>query len=171
MYLEVPQDGVVVDGMPVSNLFVYDAAGDPLTDVQVYDDRGRPVRTTFDEGTSPWYRPDSDEPWYFAPTASDDGRVRWNVYPLRGWSEGMLVRDEDTGELGPPSGLAPVAPPFPFAKAPAVAPGPAGGSVESGSGEGDTDPGAAPGSEGVDLTPTAGPLAPSASPVVSTSAP
>ncbi len=119
-YVEVPQDGVVVDGMPVSNLFVYDADGNPLTDVQVYDDRGRQVRTTYDEGTAPWYRPDSDDAWFFAPATSQDGRTRWNVYPLRGWSEQQFEEDEQTGDWGPPRGLAPAAPPFPFAKAPAI---------------------------------------------------
>ncbi|MDQ0424449.1 HAAS signaling domain-containing protein [Cellulomonas iranensis] len=117
--VEVPQDGVVVDGMPVSNLFVYDAEGNPLSDVQIYDDRGRQVRTTFDEGTEPWFRPDDDRPWYFAPAVAQDGRQRWNVYPLRGWPEQEYV-SPDSGVYGPPEGVAPTTPPFPFAKAPTL---------------------------------------------------
>ena len=40
----VVEDGVFVDGIAVSNLFVYDAEGNPLTGVQIFDDRGRPDR-------------------------------------------------------------------------------------------------------------------------------
>ncbi|MEK8227885.1 hypothetical protein NKG05_19960 [Oerskovia sp. M15] len=44
-----------VDGSPVSNLFVYDASGRALQDVQIFDDLGRPVRTITSEGaTQPW---------------------------------------------------------------------------------------------------------------------
>ncbi|MBO0922225.1 hypothetical protein J1G42_15485 [Cellulomonas sp. zg-ZUI222] len=118
---EVPVDGVVVGGMPVSNLFVYDAAGNPLTDVQIYDDRGRQVRTTYDDGQSPWSRPDSDEAWYFAPAATQDGRTRWNVYPLRGWPESAFENDAETGEWRARTGVQALTPPYPFAKAPTLA--------------------------------------------------
>ncbi|SFK21310.1 hypothetical protein [Cellulomonas sp. KH9] len=117
----VPLDGVVVGGMAVSNLFVYDAAGNPLTDVQIYDDRGRQVRTTYDDGQSAWSRPDSDEPWFFAPAATQDGRTRWNVYPLRGWPESAFENDAETGEWRVRPGAQALTPPYPFAKAPTLA--------------------------------------------------
>ncbi|GAA4626192.1 HAAS signaling domain-containing protein [Cellulomonas oligotrophica] len=122
-----PMDGVVVDGMPVSNLFVYDADGFPLEGVQIYDDRGRPVRTVFDT-ESLWSRPDLAEAWRFAGATDAGGRERWNVYPLAGWPSDELVPDL-LGETPPE--WAPRMPPFPFEKAPRIVPatgaaGPAG---------------------------------------------
>lgn len=119
-YREHVVDGVVVDGMQVSNLFVYDAEGNPLTDVQIYDDRGRPVRTTFDEGYQSWSFPGSDEPWQFVSASSRDGVARWNVYPLRGAPASTFVWG-DTGPATLPDGVQAQLPPMPFAKAPAVA--------------------------------------------------
>lgn len=127
-YVEVPaadsrpEDGVWVDGMQVSNLFVYDADGDPLTDVQVYDDRGRPVRTTTDNGWSAWSLPGVEEPWSFVPVTDEDGRSRWNVYPLRGAPYEDFDWTNPTGTTDTADLLdeAPRTPPMPFAKAPAV---------------------------------------------------
>ncbi|MGY4643570.1 hypothetical protein [Cellulomonas sp. URHB0016] len=120
VYQDRPVDGVVVDGIQVSNLFVYDAQGNPLQDVQVYDDRGRPVRTTFDDGRGQFWFPEADEPWSFVPAADADGRSRWNVYPLRGAPSAQFVYNDD----GAPVlrvGLTAGTPPWPFAKAPALA--------------------------------------------------
>lgn len=117
-----PQNGVVVDGMAVSNLFVYDQEGNPLRDVQIYDDRGRPVRTTFDDGTQEYSFPNGSEPWVFQGRTSVDGRSMWNVYPLLGapsstwdWTDGVPTL---------PEGAQVAQPPAPFAKAPAVQPTP-----------------------------------------------
>lgn len=131
-----PQDGGWVDGMQVSNLFVYDADGEPLTGVQVFDDRGCEVRTTTDGELSVWSLPGVAEPWRFVPAQDDSGRDRWNVYPLLGapassWDEAA----------GPMPELLPEAsastPPVPFAKAPAVTVGPA-DDVPEGAGNGGT---------------------------------
>lgn len=113
-----PMDGVVVDGMPVSNLFVYDADGFPLEGVQIYDDRGRPVRTVFDTDAL-WSRPDLAEAWRFAGATDAGGRERWNVYPLAGWPSDELVPDplRET-----PPDWAPRTPPYPFEKAPSIVP-------------------------------------------------
>ncbi|MGW6131929.1 HAAS signaling domain-containing protein [Cellulomonas sp. NPDC055163] len=113
----VPQDGVVVDGVPVSNLFVYDAQGNPLRDVQVYDDRGRAVRTTFDDGQSDWALPGVREPWSFVAVADVDGRQRWNVFPLRGAPSSEFEWDEDAGYVLVGESRTP---PMPFAKAPSL---------------------------------------------------
>ena len=118
---ETPDDGVWVDGMQVSNLFVYDAAGNPLSDVQVYDDRGRPVRTTSDGGWGQWSLPGVDDLWTFVPVRDADGRRLWNVYPLRGgpseeFNWGAVAGDEvEDGLTGEPR-----TPPRPFAQAPAL---------------------------------------------------
>lgn len=115
-----PQEGVFVDGMQVSNLYVYDADGDPLQGVQIFDDRGRPVRTTFDGGWLPWELPGVSEPWFLAAAMDGDGRARWNVYPLLGApASAWDVENPD----GPPvllEGEALRSPPPPFAKAPVV---------------------------------------------------
>lgn len=113
-----PQDGVYVDGILVSNLFVYDAQGNPLERVQVFDDRGRPVRTTYDGGWELWSLPGVTEPWRFVSAVDVDGRDRWNVYPLQGapvaaWNEdgtGPTLLDGESLRT----------PPLPFAQAPAL---------------------------------------------------
>ena len=120
VYEDRPVDGVVVDGIQVSNLFVYDAQGNPLQDVQVYDDRGRPVRTTFDNGYDQFWFPESTEPWSFVPAADTDGRSRWNVYPLRGAPTAQFEYDDD-GSPVLQVGKSAMTPPWPFAKAPALA--------------------------------------------------
>ncbi|GEK21293.1 HAAS signaling domain-containing protein [Cellulomonas xylanilytica] len=112
-------DGVVVDGMQVSNLFVYDAEGNPLSDVQVYDDRGRPVRTTFDNGFDQYWFPEATEPWSFVSRVDSDGRARWNVYPLQGAPTSEFTYDDD-GLQVLPAGSSATTPPWPFAKAPAL---------------------------------------------------
>lgn len=113
----VLQDGVVVDGIQVSNLFTYDAQGMPLEDVQIFDDRGRPVRTIFDDGWSDWSLPGISETWGFLPVPDVDGRDRWNVYPLAGApSSAFEYTDEGEREL---TGDART-PPRPFAVAPAL---------------------------------------------------
>jgi hypothetical protein len=117
-------DGVWVDGMQVSNLFAYDAAGNPIRDVQLYDDRGRPVRTIADDATwNTWSVPDVAGDWSFQPAVASDGRARWNVYPLSAvaaddaWLDGDLD-PEGQGYPLPPTGVQPQEMPWPFLKAP-----------------------------------------------------
>lgn len=112
------EDGVWVDGMQVSNLFAYDANGDPIKDVQLYDDRGRPVRTVTSDGgeEQTWAVPGLEGTWYFRPVVADDGRERWNVYPLRAVPE-REMRWDDAGEtLQPDVGVQPETMPWPFLK-------------------------------------------------------
>ncbi|MCK9794881.1 hypothetical protein M1843_14105 [Isoptericola sp. 4D.3] len=112
-------DGVWVDGMQVSNLFAYDANGDPIKDVQLFDDRGRPVRTvTTDGDEQAWTVPDVEGTWYFRPATADDGRQRWNVYPMRAVPEEGMEWSEDGGAWQPQVGVQPEEMPWPFLKAP-----------------------------------------------------
>jgi len=115
-----PQNGVFVGGVQVSNLFMYDAAGNPLDQVQVFDDRGRPVRTTYDGGGTSWALPGVTEAWTFLPSQDADGRSTWNVYPLVGLPA-TQVSFGASAEPKPVAGATPRIPPRPFAKAPAVA--------------------------------------------------
>lgn len=117
-----PKNGVFVDGQQVSNLFVYDAAGNPLTQVQVFDDRGRPVRTTYDNGSLGWELPGVAGTWTFLPSQDADGRNRWNVYPLSGLPSDQVSYTGDSPLPQPTGGASPRVPPQPFAKAPATVP-------------------------------------------------
>jgi len=114
-----PQDGVVVDGMAVSNLFAYDAAGNPIDGVQIFDDRGRPVRTTSDDGRGEWSLPGVADRWSFVSAQDADGRQLWNVYPLLGGPTASFEWN-DLGQRVLTGGVAPRTPPRPFVKAPAV---------------------------------------------------
>jgi hypothetical protein len=122
-------DGVWVDGMQVSNIFAYDSAGDPIRDVQLFDDRGRPVRTIGSEATwSTWSVPDVAGSWSFQPALASDGRTRWNVFPLDavpadevglGDAEVSGYPDPEGQEYPlPPTGVQPQEMPWPFLKAP-----------------------------------------------------
>ncbi|WP_163188174.1 hypothetical protein [Cellulosimicrobium sp. SL-1] len=160
--------GVWVDGAQVSNLFVYDAAGEPLRDVQVFDDRGRQVRTVTEEGASgAWAVPDVEGTWYFQPAVSTDGRERWNVYPLRAVAEEDVEYPEGDGRPVPATGTRTRDMPWPFLQAPTAVPSSVGtGETSSGTGgageapadepaEGDPAP-----SQEAPATPPAGGVAP-----------
>ncbi|MBE7699658.1 hypothetical protein H9623_04955 [Oerskovia sp. Sa1BUA8] len=109
--------GVYVDGSQVSNLFVYDASGRALQDVQIFDDQGRPVRTLTGEGVAQaWSLPDFEQGWYFQPSLSTDGRDRWNVYPLRGLPDDAVEWDGSDRPV-PLEGEQPRSMPAPFLQA------------------------------------------------------
>ena len=73
-----PGDGAEVrhpDGSPITNIYAYDTAGEPLDDVRLFDQDGRPIEV-----------PDSDD-WYAGPQRRDEvfgagGLPLWNVYPI-----------------------------------------------------------------------------------------
>ena len=134
--------GVFVDGSQVSNLFVYDASGRALQDVQIFDDRGRPVRTITGEGTTQaWTLPDFEQGWYFQPSFSTDGRERWNVYPLRGRPDDAVEWDGSERPV-PLEGEQPRSMPSPFLQAqPLLVPSTGGGGQAATPG---TSPGTAP---------------------------
>ncbi len=83
----VPQ-GLALDGAPVQNIYAYDAAGNPLTGVQLFDPDGRPLETTRDVEFTQL------EP---QPTMLETGASAYNVYPL---TVLRMVYDE-YGELVP----------------------------------------------------------------------
>ncbi|WP_435736815.1 hypothetical protein V5D56_18930 [Cellulosimicrobium sp. PMB13] len=141
-------DGVWVDGVQVSNLFVYDADGNPVRDVQVFDDRGRPVRTVgVDAAYQSWSVPEVDGSWYFQPTLSTDGRERWNVYPLRAVAEEDVEYADDDGRPVPATGTRTHDMPWPFLKAPTEIPATRGTDDGAPSGTDERDEPAAPGDD------------------------
>ena len=115
-----PANGVFVDGMQVSNLFVYDSAGNPLSGVQIYDDRGSPVVATDDRGLGEWSLPGVEVPWSFVGATDVDGRTLWNVYPRQGAPSYLFQQDPVTGGRSLPAGMAPQDPPRPFTRTPAI---------------------------------------------------
>ncbi|MEV4686675.1 hypothetical protein [Microbacterium sp. LWH3-1.2] len=84
--VDEPTPGLAVDGTRVRNIFVYDAAGNPIEQVQLFDQDGRPLTTVSGQDASTWQW---DE--YFAygggpvpvPLVINGRSPVWNVYPLR----------------------------------------------------------------------------------------
>ena len=110
-------DGLNYDGRQVTNIFAFDASGNALTQVQLYDQNGRPLYTV-------------PEPWDFTlsnpflvPNANVQGRGGWNVFPL-----GYLTADQVKADGHPKPNQTPtpsvlhdfVAPPLKNAKSSGV---------------------------------------------------
>lgn len=91
--------GLAVNGESVSNLFVYDADGNLLTDVQVFDQNGKPVSAGTEVGAQwrDWYDNVGGESYYLLPRDSAPAMTPWNVYPLR--VAPYSAWDEETGSL------------------------------------------------------------------------
>lgn len=107
---EEPGVGLMFNGVELTNLFVYDAQGTPVTGAQLFDGAGRPLvineNLFLDDYQTQMY------PWL------SNGAPRFNVFPL---PVGKV--DPETGERaadawdGPNP---PALPDFPFAAAPTV---------------------------------------------------
>jgi hypothetical protein len=77
---DIPQ-GLQLNGTTVSNVFAYDANGQPLHDVQLFDQDGNPLNVAGDPSNTPWlYQGDGQN--VVVPNQSAPGRVGWNVFPL-----------------------------------------------------------------------------------------
>lgn len=73
-----PSEGLFNAGYQVVNVFPYDQNGQPLKDIQLFDDRGRPLAPA-DAKYSGW----NGEKVRLIPTATSDGESGLNVFPLR----------------------------------------------------------------------------------------
>lgn len=95
-----PTPGLSLDGLAVSNVFPYDAQGNPLSGVRLYDQSGRPLivgpdgRVGYDS---------NDVERDVRPAYTDQGPEQWNLYPLQ-------ERRVPTG--GTPTDYADPAPPY-----------------------------------------------------------
>lgn len=125
-YVDNSQPGLVLDGQRVRNVFAYDAAGQPLTDVQLFTEQGEPLTTIGTGGTSENWLWDQ----YFAggggpvtsPVAGTGTAPLWNVFPLR--------ETVDADMYGNPAVESATAPVPPRASVPAIVPlVPAAGSI------------------------------------------
>lgn len=91
------QPGLTSDGEMITNIFAYDCAGDPLSEVRLYRPDGRPLHTGSGEpGGDFGWTPMSEGPGEMRRNAATAMPDEWNVFPLRqlhdlGWgdSEGM----------------------------------------------------------------------------------
>lgn len=86
-----PQNGLWLNGTEVRNVLVYDAQGRPLSDIQLFDENGKPL-SVGDSARAPLW--EGDPTTYYEgmppvagaaqiPAVTDQGRVVWNVFPLR----------------------------------------------------------------------------------------
>lgn len=116
--VEDPTPGLAVDGTRVRNIFAYDAAGNPIEGVQLFDQDGRPLNTVgrIDDHSMRW-----DE-YFFGgggpapvPITAPGRAPVWNVYPLR-----ELAPNAAFDDSGAPNTEQAVTPAFPFAEVPAI---------------------------------------------------
>ena len=84
------QSGLACNGNQVSNIFAYDAQGRPLTDVQLFDQDGKPLDVSGDPAANTL---EDERPGILVPNQSVPGRLGWNVYPLGHVSAGDIADD------------------------------------------------------------------------------
>ena len=101
---DLPQ-GLWLNGRAITNIFAYDCAGNPLSDVQLFDENGAPLSLLDSE--TPWTLGITEQGVEYAlvPNPEVTGSSGWNVYPLNT----VEVPDSEYPDL---STLKPGAPPF-----------------------------------------------------------
>lgn len=85
--------GVYLNGNEVTNIFGYDAQGQPLKDIQLFDQDGKPLATSV-EGGNGCLDPQCDKQGLWVPAALESGIAAWNVYPMR-----MVEAADEAGEF------------------------------------------------------------------------
>ena len=86
------QPGLSLDGEQVTNLFAYDAEGDLLDRVQLFDQDGDPLTTIGSYATDGL----ATDPTTGEPVTPSDGA--WNVFPLRGEDAAVVTGTIDGSE-------------------------------------------------------------------------
>ncbi|MGD8194146.1 hypothetical protein ACEXQB_006575 [Herbiconiux sp. P18] len=76
-------NGLWLDGERVTNIFGYDAEGNPITDLQLFDQNGDPLVTVGSGLVSEDFSFSNDGSTAVLPSASSPLGNAWNVYPLR----------------------------------------------------------------------------------------
>lgn len=103
-------NGLRMNGRPVRNVFAYDAKGDPLAQVQLYDQGGKPLFVT-DRKT--WK-------WVSVPATLRTGQQAWNVFPLARVPRRDSKFDRTTGHRVAEPGVVPQVWELPMPHAPAI---------------------------------------------------
>jgi hypothetical protein len=114
-YNPVPTPGLMQSGEQVTNVFAYDADGQPLTDVQLFDQSGRALNVVNDPVNTN-YLPQLDavgEQDMVVPSTLVPGGG-WNVFPLRLVTSGDIDYTYDSLGQAYQADAAPS--PFPFAQ-------------------------------------------------------
>jgi hypothetical protein len=114
-YNPSPTPGLMQSGVQVTNVFAYDADGQPLTDVQLFDQDGRPLNVVNDPANT-HYLPQLDaigEQDMVVPSLLVPGGG-WNVFPLRLVTSGYIDYTYDFLGQADQADAAPS--PFPFAQ-------------------------------------------------------
>ncbi|GAA3533574.1 hypothetical protein AFL01nite_21690 [Aeromicrobium flavum] len=111
--------GVWLNGSEVTNIHAYDAKGQPLNGVQLFDQDGKPLATSVPGGNGCLVPSPVDEDGCqtfgaWVPTQLETGATVWNVYPMK-----MAESTEDEPTT-PIAGAVPQDRPAPFVKVPAL---------------------------------------------------
>ena len=72
--------GLLENGSQVANIFAYDAQGNPLTNVQLFDQDGKPLNISGDPAAA--FSGLSTNGLLTVPNGDVPGRLGWNVFPL-----------------------------------------------------------------------------------------
>jgi hypothetical protein len=119
--------GLAVDGERVRNVFAYDAAGNALPQVQLFDQSGRPLTTVGRDGQADeWdgYFYGGGGPWPVADRVAGRDPL-WNAFPLKElppeqWRDGIPDPDEAVAPVFPYPSVPPLAAPSNASDAPTV---------------------------------------------------
>jgi len=96
---DLAQSGLTLNGEQVRNVFPYDSTGRPLTGVELFDQRGRPLQIgeddrSFAEVDENGY--ESEVTTELVPGSPVGSAPRWNSFPLQ-----QRTHNQETGALGP----------------------------------------------------------------------
>ncbi|CAM3401464.1 hypothetical protein OCAE111667_07935 [Occultella aeris] len=78
---EATNDGVRVEGVPATNLFVYGADGAPIADARIVDQDGKPVVLTEPELGRSWAQWGGEPTWGDIPLGATDSQIPLNAFP------------------------------------------------------------------------------------------
>ncbi len=77
-------DGLQLDGGQVTNIFAYGADGNPISDVQLFDQTGTPLNVVSDQlGSNTSWDPTIGDDRVLVPSDAVSSDSGWNVFPLK----------------------------------------------------------------------------------------
>lgn len=88
---DLSRSGLLENGNQVANIFAYDAQGNPLTDVQLFDQDGKPLNIAGDPSAA--FSDLQGNGMLTVPDAEVPGRLGWNVFPLDQVSDTAIADD------------------------------------------------------------------------------